>query len=95
MRLRNLIVALLIVFVGTAGVFAGQRKFSEGWLDWSKSGIIQAPSPATSGQIIEEIKTNMIYFRKDGRCYAAVTFSTHLGFGVASITQINCTDDIK
>lgn len=95
MKLRNLIVALLIVIIGTAGALAGQRKFTEGWLDWSRSGIIQPPSPATPGQIAEELKTNMIYFRKDDRCYAAVTFSTNKGFGVASITQINCTDDIK
>lgn len=41
------------------------------------------------------LKQSMFYFKKDGRCYAAVCNETIRGDKLFSITNIPCDDNIK
>jgi hypothetical protein len=41
-------------------------------------------------EAIRDLKDNMVFFRKNGKCFAVVFSRTAQSFAVPSITQISC-----
>jgi hypothetical protein len=82
---------LLIVFVLSVA-FATTSVCAQGLLTpWCTGWDDKIPHEPT----VKALKDSMIYFKKDGRCYAAIPYLVGHGKRAVTITQINCTEDIK
>jgi hypothetical protein len=51
--------------------------------------------PMTKTEIIDKLKSNIIYFRHHNRCFAAIPYTGSHWVRHMTITQVNCTDDIQ
>lgn len=80
---------ILALFFLLSDVYAGEN-MGNWWVTdkWSRRN-------ATKQEIVRELTSKMIYFKKDGRCYAAIPFMDGCDGRHVDFTQINCTGDIK
>ena len=80
------------VFIGLSCILIGVVVLIALHIDKSNA-IPHAVTPSET--IIEQIKANQGYYRHDGRCFAYIVSTGYYGYKTISITQVNCTEDIK